>query len=356
MTSTFINPVINPDQTLGVTVFNETEPVRHWPLASVDEVDSVIRAIYKQVLGNAYVMESERLPMLESQFLRGELSVTAFVRQIAHSDLYRTRFFEGNSRNRFIELNFKHFLGRAPESVAEIATHSAILDSHGYEAEIDSYLDGEEYAQAFGDDMVPYYRGFKTGAGTKLVGFTHIFPLLRGASSSDKAMTNKAARLTSVLFSDRASSVVSPTGATSRRGSGIPLTTGNWLQNIFSPPPAKREEPTPSAASPFAGMGDAALVEKAQAQATLIEQLQAQIDERRSLSTMGAVMLRKGQRPAGEVAATPQAFFPSGNSALEQKVNEQAQIVEQLRGELMSAMSLANVAEFKLNKWRRRFS
>lgn len=186
MPSTFVNPVVNPDMRLGVAAFDETSPIRHWPSSSADETSAVIRAIYKQILGNAYVMESERQQTPESRFRQGELSVVEFIREVAKSDLYRSRFFENGSRNRLIELNFKHFLGRAPESVAEIAAHSAILDSAGYEADIDSYLDSDEYHQAFGADTVPYYRGYKTGTGTRLVGFTHIFPLLRGASSSDK--------------------------------------------------------------------------------------------------------------------------------------------------------------------------
>ncbi len=68
MTSTFKNPVVNPDKTLGIAAFNETTPVRHWQTNSTDELDAVVRAVYKQVLGNAYVMESERQQVSESRF------------------------------------------------------------------------------------------------------------------------------------------------------------------------------------------------------------------------------------------------------------------------------------------------
>ncbi|MGB7247458.1 MAG: phycobilisome rod-core linker polypeptide [Phormidesmis sp.] len=357
MPSTFINPVVNPDKALGVAAFDETAPVRRWEISSSDEITAVIRAIYKQVLGNAYVMESERQHIPESQFRQGDLNVREFIRLIAKSELYCTRFFESGSRNRFIELNFKHFLGRAPESRAEIAAHSAILERDGYDAEIDAYLDSDEYQQSFGTDTVPYYRGYKTGVGTKLVGFTHLFPLLRGASSSDKSITaNNPARLSKHLFTDQASPVISPSGATSRRGSGEPLKTGNWLGDLFKQKPPATPEQSEQPASPFANMDDSELATQSRAQSSQIEQLQKQLDELRSLSSMGAAILRKGQRlSAAEVdpyAASSTAA--SGGSGLTQQVSEQAKTIEQLRGELMSARSLATIAESRLNKWRSR--
>ena len=72
--------VFGPASRLGVSLFEETPPVELIPGRSEEEVESVIRAIYRQVLGNAYVMESERATVPESQFKRGELSVRDFVR------------------------------------------------------------------------------------------------------------------------------------------------------------------------------------------------------------------------------------------------------------------------------------
>ncbi|MEO1353436.1 MAG: phycobilisome rod-core linker polypeptide [Cyanobacteria bacterium J06635_15] len=213
MVSTFKNPVVNPEKKLGTQPFDETAPVRLWQTHSEAECDIAIRAVYKQVLGNAHVMESERLVTAESQLKNGELSVREFVRQVAKSDLYRTRFFEPCSRNRFIELNFKHLLGRAPEGYEDISTHSNLLESAGFDAEIDAYLDSEEYQHAFGEDTVPHYRGHKTQTGQKLVGFTHLFKLLRGPSSSDKDLRNQQrARLNYPLMANRASSILPVSG------------------------------------------------------------------------------------------------------------------------------------------------
>jgi t-SNARE complex subunit (syntaxin) len=214
MPSTFINPVLNPDAKLGVNEFDEEGIVRFWQGSSEAEVEVLIRAVYRQVLGNAHVMESERLTVLESQLKQGEVSVREFVRQVAKSDLYRSRFFENCPRYRAIELNFKHLLGRAPESYEETTHHSQLLDTAGYDLEIDSYIDSEEYLDAFGEDIVPYYRGYKTQTGKKMVGFTHLFQLLRGASSSDKdGKSGNRSRLNRSLLTNTPSKIVPPTGA-----------------------------------------------------------------------------------------------------------------------------------------------
>ena len=70
--------------------------------ASSDDKAAVIRAVYQQVLGNQYVMASERLEGPESLFKRGYLSVRELVRQVAKIGLYRKRFFESSNPYRFI--------------------------------------------------------------------------------------------------------------------------------------------------------------------------------------------------------------------------------------------------------------
>ena len=49
-----------PASQLGVSLFDETPPVEWVPGRSVEEAETIILAVYRQVLGNAYVMESER--------------------------------------------------------------------------------------------------------------------------------------------------------------------------------------------------------------------------------------------------------------------------------------------------------
>lgn len=159
---------------------------------SLADVDVTIRAAYRQVFGNAHVMESERLAISESQLKQGEITVREFVRQLAKSAFYRSRFFDNSYRYRAIELNFKHLLGRAPASYEEMAAHSKILDEQGFEADIDAYIDSLEYQENFGEDVVPYHKGFKSQVGQSNVVYNRMFQLYRGYANSDRAQNQKA--------------------------------------------------------------------------------------------------------------------------------------------------------------------
>ncbi|MEM9482063.1 MAG: phycobilisome rod-core linker polypeptide [Cyanobacteria bacterium P01_F01_bin.116] len=152
---------------------------------AIEQKDLVISTAYKQVFGNVHLMESERFLAAESQLRSGQITVMDFIRQLAKSERYRALVFEKNSNLRAVELNFKHLLGRAPESHAEVSEHIARLTNEGYDAEIDSYLNSDEYFRAFGTDIVPYYRGYQTQTGRKLAGYTNSFQLEQGGSSSD---------------------------------------------------------------------------------------------------------------------------------------------------------------------------
>ncbi|HIK31201.1 MAG TPA: phycobilisome linker polypeptide [Oscillatoriales cyanobacterium M59_W2019_021] len=204
-----------PASRLGVALFDETPPIEWRPGQSSDEAETIVRAVYRQVLGNAYVMESERLTVPESQFKRGELSVREFVRAVAKSDLYRSRFFTSCARYRAIELNFRHLLGRPPADLEEMRAHSTILDTQGFEADIDSYIDSDEYQSTFGENIVPYIRGYKSEACQNMVQFTHTFQLVRGASSSSQKgnLAGNRPRLNSLVIQSTPTAVVSPASA-----------------------------------------------------------------------------------------------------------------------------------------------
>ncbi len=204
-----------PASRLGVSLFDETPPVEWFPGRSGEEAETIIRAVYRQVLGNAYVMESERLSVPESQFKRGELSVREFVRAVAKSDLYQSRFFDSCARYRAIELNFRHLLGRPPLDLEEMRGHSTILDTQGFGADIDFYIDSDEYQNTFGENIVPYIRGYKTEACQSMVQFTHTFQLVRGASSSSLKgdLAGKSPKLNSLTINRTATPVISPASA-----------------------------------------------------------------------------------------------------------------------------------------------
>jgi phycoerythrin-associated linker protein len=140
-----------------------------WPNSDLEDIQSVIRAVYKQVLGNPHVMESERLTTAESQLADGNLSVREFVRAVGKSEFYRSRYFEQCAPYRFTELNFMHFLGRPPQSQVETSAHIVRCVAEGYDAEIDSYIDSEEYQAAFGENQATYNRSFAVDRGPSQV-------------------------------------------------------------------------------------------------------------------------------------------------------------------------------------------
>jgi phycocyanin-associated rod linker protein len=184
---------------LGIESYGSTSPVELRSKASQGDIQAAILAAYRQVLGNEHLMQSERLISAESLLSQGSSSLSDFIRAIAMSELYRKKFLYENYQIRFIELNFKHLLGRAPADQAEISHHVKLYMEKGYEAEINSYLDSDEYQTNFGQWTVPYHKGFGTPLGQKTVGFNRLFQLYRGAASSDRAQGNHKGRLTAEL-------------------------------------------------------------------------------------------------------------------------------------------------------------
>ncbi|WP_013321746.1 phycobilisome linker polypeptide [Gloeothece verrucosa] len=198
---------------LGTSAFSGASPIELRPNWTTEDAQNIIRAVYRQVLGNDYIMKSERLASAESLLANGVITVREFVRAVAKSELYKSKFFYNNFQTRVIELNYKHLLGRAPYDESEVIYHLDLYENKGFEADIDSYIDSVEYQENFGDNIVPYYRGFNTQTGQKTVGFTRMFRLYRGYANSDRSQIEKnSPRLAAELAQNAASAVVGPSG------------------------------------------------------------------------------------------------------------------------------------------------
>ena len=170
----------------------EQEVFQRYPgVDTSEQIAALIRACYRQVMGNPHLMEFERSLSAESRYCDGFSSTREFVRSIGLSPEYRKRFFETNAPYRFIELNFKHFLGRAPRSQAEISEHTQILAQKGYDAEISSYIDGNEYQEIFGEDVVPYAR-ILSESGRSQIAFNLQLSLAEGYAASDSVLTGSS--------------------------------------------------------------------------------------------------------------------------------------------------------------------
>ena len=198
-----------------------SEPIELKPGATEADLQVVIDAVYKQVLGNVHLFAGDRLDSAESQLRNGDISVRDFVRSVAQSELYKSLFFDGNPAYRCIELNCKHLLGRAPLDQAEIAKHTQIYSEKGYTAEIDSYINSEEYSLNFGENIVPYARCTSTQTGIANNVFNQTISLVGGFAGSDT--TSNAAVLTSTIAGNLpqtvkvASSNGGPIGSTNKQ-------------------------------------------------------------------------------------------------------------------------------------------
>jgi phycoerythrocyanin-associated rod linker protein len=192
-----------------------------------DDLQQVFRAAYEQVFGRERVYVGGIFTSAESLLRNGKINVRQFVQILAKSEFYKDRFFYTQSQVRFIELNYKHLLGRAPYDQSEISYHVDLYASKGYDAEIDSYLDSPEYNDAFGNDTVPYYRGFSSIPGMKTVGFNRLFALYRGQGNSDNAQFGgKTSKLRQRISMNLPNGIIPPTGARSAGGTVVGSTLG----------------------------------------------------------------------------------------------------------------------------------
>ncbi|MCD8486336.1 MAG: phycobilisome rod-core linker polypeptide [Desertifilum sp.] len=124
------------------------------------EVETLIRAAYRQVFERdvePYVVKNE-FTVLESKLRNGEINLKEFIEGLGGSELYIREFYTPYPNTKVIELGTKHFLGRAPLDQKEIQKYNQILAASGIRAFVGAMVNSAEYAQAFGEDTVPYYR------------------------------------------------------------------------------------------------------------------------------------------------------------------------------------------------------
>lgn len=134
------------------------------------ETALAINAIYCQVMDifSGQVPGGLRISDLDSKLKNGEISVREFVRTLASSDIYRRRFYTPYPNTKVIEFLFRHILGRAPATQGEIRQYNKLLADGGLKAAVDTMVNSPEYAQYFGEDVVPYRRYPSLPAGNYL--------------------------------------------------------------------------------------------------------------------------------------------------------------------------------------------
>lgn len=153
----------------------EINPLKVSRSSSVEERQQALYQIYRQVLGRQpYAFERRILAKAEKDFLKDKIGVRRFLKELGHSEVYLDAFYHGCANLKFLELCFKHFLGRAPKNQKEVQFYCDILMHEGVNQLITAILDSEEYRKVFGCFTVPYPRQPKYYESPKAYLETHI--------------------------------------------------------------------------------------------------------------------------------------------------------------------------------------
>lgn len=153
------------DTTLDAMLDSRCKPARIFrynPHGSAADRQQMIDAIYIQVMDVtmdvATVPAEIRQADLEQQFQSGTLSVRQFVRSLASSETYVRRFYTPYPSAKVIEFLFRHLLGRAPATQAEVSQYNKLMVDSGLKSVVEALVNSTEYDRYFGEDTVPYKR------------------------------------------------------------------------------------------------------------------------------------------------------------------------------------------------------
>ncbi|MBD2100604.1 phycobilisome rod-core linker polypeptide [Leptolyngbya sp. FACHB-261] len=146
----------------GQGVSKEREQTKVFKLTTLEptQVNTLVRAAYRQIFErdmDAYVARTQ-FSAYESKLKNGEITVKEFIEGVGTSDLYTKEFYAPFPNTKVIELGTKHFLGRAPKDQPEIRKYNQILATQGIKAFVGALVNSAEYAEVFGEDVVPYRR------------------------------------------------------------------------------------------------------------------------------------------------------------------------------------------------------
>jgi len=155
-----VTPLSQNQRVEGYEVADEDDPrvYRFTDATSETAIADLIWASYRQIFSEHLILESYRQLFLESQLRNRAITVREFIRGLGKSEVYRQLVGETNSNYRLVDITFKRFLGRATYGKDEQISWSIVIATRGLNGFIDAIVDGEEYRQNFGDDIVPYQR------------------------------------------------------------------------------------------------------------------------------------------------------------------------------------------------------
>lgn len=119
---------------------------------SADATEASVRATYRQVLKRS--ADAAGLDHYLKQLHSGSICVRDIVRDLMHSDEWEARFIAGRAVEETVLALYDCVLARAPDTEGWNQL-TAWEPRNTWASVIDSMIDGVEYTERFGDDLVP---------------------------------------------------------------------------------------------------------------------------------------------------------------------------------------------------------
>lgn len=143
----------------------ETNPGEEQPniyttdnLPTAFEMDEIIWACYRQIFSEHQILSSTREPFLESQLRFNQIKIKDFITSLLLSDSFRYLNYDVNNNYRIVEMCVQRILGRDVYNEREKLAFAVVVGDKGFESFIDLLINSDEYAENFGETIVPYQR------------------------------------------------------------------------------------------------------------------------------------------------------------------------------------------------------
>jgi len=133
------------------------------------EMRTLVWAAYRQVFSEHETLRFNRQITLETRLANGSITVRDFIRELAKSQRFYEIVVSVNNNYRLVDICLKRLLGRAAYNKEEEIAWSIKTATLGFHGFVDALIDSEEYAEAFGDNTVPYQRKRMEGRPFNLV-------------------------------------------------------------------------------------------------------------------------------------------------------------------------------------------
>lgn len=127
-------------------------------LPTAYEMDEIIWACYRQIFSEHQILSISKDPFLESQLRFNQIKVKDFITALLLSDSFRYLNYDVNNNYRMVEMCIQRILGRDVYNEREKLAYAVILADKGFKSFIKLLINSDEYAENFGETIVPYQR------------------------------------------------------------------------------------------------------------------------------------------------------------------------------------------------------